>query len=84
MRESSNCVEHAENENIHFPIVPHTFLKFDYHAPRLRQTRTITQKHPEVLIPLGFWIPRAKTLPVSIFKVLARLEVILCTKNFLF
>ena len=62
MRESSNCVEHAENENIHFPIVPHTFLKFDYHAPRLRQTRTITQKHPEVLIPLGFWIPRVKNL----------------------
>ena len=53
MRESSNCVEHAENEN--------------FHAPRLRQTRTITQKHPEVLIPLGFWIPRAKNLACANF-----------------
>ena len=81
MRGSSNCVEHAEKENFHFPIEPHTFLRLGCPAPKC----TITQKQ---LIcrgfKCGFRIPRAKTLHVPIFKVLASLEVILCTKNVIF
>ena len=44
MRESSNCVEHTEKENFHFPIVPHIFLRLGRPAPKFGQTCTITQK----------------------------------------
>ena len=27
MKESSNCVEHTEKENVHFQVVPHTFFE---------------------------------------------------------
>ena len=58
MRESSNCVEHTEKENFHFPIVPHTFLRLGCPVPKFRQTCTTTQKQ---LIFRGFlWIPCAK------------------------
>ena len=38
MRERSNCVEHTEKENFHFPIVLHTFLRLGRPAPKFRQT----------------------------------------------
>ena len=58
MRESSNCVEHTEKENFHFPIVPHFFLRLGRPAPKFRQTCMATQKQ---LIFRGFlWIPCAK------------------------
>ena len=63
MRESSNCVEHTEKENFHFPIVPLTFLRLRRPALKFRQTCTITQKQ---LIfrdfKCDFWIPRAENL----------------------
>ena len=43
MRESSNCVEHKERENLHFPKVPFTFLRLGCYAPKFRQTCTILQ-----------------------------------------
>ena len=45
MRESSNCVEHTEKENFHFPIVPHAFQRLGGLAPKFRQACTITQNN---------------------------------------
>ena len=81
MRESSNCVEHTEKANFHFPIVPHTFLKLGRPALKFRQTCTITQSDFLNVI-FGFLVQ--KILPVPIFKVSASLEVVLCTKNVIF
>ena len=68
MRESSNGVEHTKKDKIHFPIVPHTFLRLGRPTPKFRQTCTITQKQ---LIFRGlkcdFWIPCAKNLVCTNF-----------------
>ena len=66
--------------------MPHTFLRLGRPAPKFRQTCTATQKQ---LIFRGFkcdfWIPCAKNPACTIFfKILASLEVILCTKNIIF
>ena len=70
MRESSNCVEHTEKENFHFPIVPLTFLRLG---------KSQMQIYANIF---GFLLQ--KTFPVPIFKVLASQEVILCMKNVIF
>ena len=69
IRENSNCVEHTEKENFHFPTVPHTFLRLGHLTPKFRQMCTIAQKQ---LIFRGFkcdfWIPHARYLACTNFQ----------------
>ena len=87
MWESSNCVEHTEKENFHFSIVLNTFLRLGRPAPKFRQTciyiHWLNSCFLQVLnVIFGFLVQ--KTLPVPIYKVLASLEVILCTIKVIF
>ena len=67
MRESSNCVEHTEKENCHFPIKPHNFLGLRCPTPKVRQKCTFAIQLLFRGFKFDFLIPRAKNRACTSF-----------------